>query len=92
MGTEIPSAPAWKQPFPTGGHGNGMESISRKYTIVLQTGRKKFKRRRAVNFWRSVPAMVITIAHGNSNWYVDTFHCHVTTKTNFLLFTSQGQD
>jgi hypothetical protein len=28
METEIPCAPAWKQPFPTGGHGNGMESIS----------------------------------------------------------------
>jgi hypothetical protein len=28
MEPEIPSEPAWKQPFPTGGHGNGMESIS----------------------------------------------------------------
>jgi hypothetical protein len=26
--TEIPCAPAWKQPIPTGGHGKRMESIS----------------------------------------------------------------
>jgi hypothetical protein len=53
---------------------------------------KKFKRRRAVNFPRSVPTMTINIAGGNSDWYVDTFHRHVTTKRNFLLFASQGQD
>jgi hypothetical protein len=55
----------------------------------LETWRKKFKRRRAV---RSVPTTTINIAHGNSDWYVDTFHRHVTTKRNFLLFASQGQD
>jgi hypothetical protein len=31
METEIPCALAWKQPFPTGGHGTGKESISKKY-------------------------------------------------------------
>jgi hypothetical protein len=34
METEFPLAPAWKQPFPTGGHGNGMESISTYFGYV----------------------------------------------------------
>jgi hypothetical protein len=64
----------------------------KRHNRVLETWRKNFNRRRAVNFPRSVPTTMIYIARGNSDWYVDTFHCHVTTKRNFLLFASQGQD
>lgn len=63
----------------------------KRHNRVLETGRKKFKRRRAVNFPRSVPTTTITIARGNSDWYVDTFHRHVTTKRNLLFEHLSGK-
>jgi hypothetical protein len=56
----------------------------------LGNWKKKFQEETCSELPEKCPTTTITTARGNSDWYMDTFHRHVTTKRDLIFVRLSG--